>query len=93
MSAAPQRDPNVLTPDELSQLDGSEVTVDVSTVFVRVTVRRKLELRGTTLILANTLIKQLAGHILVSEGQQAQSGGAVVPATSLPPAPHSGQRS
>lgn len=92
--AAPERDPNVLTPDEYSMLDGADVSADVSPVFTRVTVRRKLELRGTTLVLANSVIKQLCGTILLNEAaQQAQSGGGVVPATALPPAPHSGPRS
>ena len=88
--AAPQRDPNVLTPDEYSMLDGSEVTLEISDLFTRVVVRRKLELHGTKVILANSLIKSIAGHILVAES--AKSGGAVVPATGLPPAPPSGQR-
>jgi hypothetical protein len=93
---APERDPNTLSPDEYSMLDGAEVTADVANAFVRVTVRRKLELKGTTLVLHNSLIKQLAAHVTLQEcaaAQVQQNGGAIVPATGLPPAPSSGKRS
>lgn len=78
-------------------LDGAEVSAGVDPRgFVRVTVRRKLELKGTTLILGHHIVKQLAASIMLMEVAQVQaqlSGGAIVPASGLPPAPSSGQRS